>query len=604
VSGAPVRLSDTTAAPELRTLDLKIDGKIATEHLSKYPTALDVILQPREVVFLLVYGSGWESEDRPTPGSIEAKDLLTDSRETLVAQMQVKKAPPGAWTGKLVTGETSGEAAAGKPQPKGEEAQALSKYWQANARMDGKIPGALIGRLGMRVKYFISLNKDQPGGREFAQKFEKLLPRFDAARDWTPSDTVALLDDTSAIQTIPLLLARSDADQNSICNGQPLPANLAHAPWGRSSPDGLRMAWLLEPRAKEYPLGTPLKSRILVHNAGKQPVIFRMPSWRQSSGHTARDAKGAAIKLTSTYWSTLATKSIYRLAPGEYCETSAAGIGVGAKTEGEDWANARVGSWIGAKPGDEVRISPAVVDVSPLGGGIEMMNGLPLSSAPKDAADLWEKILTERVERELPLPSAAAERTQIIRRVTHDLFGDSPTPEQIAAFVADKSPSAQAALVQRLLHRPGVATFMGTLLPGEIRFRVLPADSNAEKKPRVATGPGWFMLGDNQILQVNANKATIQFFASGPKARAPGKPCEISLPDGLGTYAIAWERGAGVLWIKQKGMVRCYDFSNPAQVKETTFREPADLEQVPKPILDAMPAVLDVPRTPPASARP
>jgi hypothetical protein len=217
---------------------------------------------------------------------------------------------------------------------------------------------------------------------------------------------------------------------------------------------------------------------------------------------------------------------------------------------------------------------------------------------------MWEKIVAERVERELPLPAAADERTRLLRRVTLDLFGEPPTPEETAALVADHSPAAQAALVKRLVQKPGVVPFYGALRPGEIQFRVLTADPEAAKRPRVATGPGWFILGDNQILQVNANKATILFFAPGPKAKAPGKPCEISLPDGRGTYAIAWERGAGVLWIKQKGLVRSYDFTDPAQVKETTFRDPADLAKVPKPILDALPPVLGVPREPPASVSP
>ncbi len=545
-----------------------------------------------------------------------AKDLLTDSRETLVVQMQVKKAPPGAWTGKLVTGDTGGEAAAGKPQPKGKEGQALFNKWQANARVDGKIPGALIGRLGMRVKYFISLNKDQQGGRAFAQKFEKLLPRFDAARDWTPSDAIALIDDVSAIEEIPLLNALEDAERNMIRGGEPLPAELADAPWGSpadaaykpfASPCNLRVAWLLEPRAKEYPLGTPLKSRILVHNAGKETVIFVMPSWQQSLGHTARDASGAAIKVSGVSWTTTAQKTVHRLAPGEYCETPAADVGVGAKTEGEDWANARVGSWIHAKVGDEVRFAPAAVELrcSPSVIGTEMMDGRPLNVEPKDSTDLRQEIIAERVARELPLPSAAAERTQIIRRVTSDLFGEPPTPEEIAAFVADKSPTSRDALVQRLVGRRGVTTLMGAVPSGETLFRVLPVDLDAAKRPRVATGPGWFILGDNQILQVNADKATVLFFAPGPKAKAPGKPCEISLPDGRGTYAIAWERGAGVLWVKQKGIIRSYDFTNRAEVKETTFKEPTDLENVPKRILDALPDVLGAPsRSPPATQAP
>ena len=467
----------------------------------------------------------------------------------------------------------------------------------------GRFP-ALIGKLGAKVKYFISLNKDDQWGRDLAVKFEALLPRFDATGDWTQSDAIALFDDISAIHSIPLNNTLDAAAENIIHAGEPLPAELAGAAWGQPSPDGLRVAWLLEPRAKEYPLGTSLKSRILVHNSGKKAAIFIMPSWQQSATHTAHDAKGTAINVSSVYWTTMARRMTYRLAPGEYCETPAPGIGVGAKTEDEDWANVRVGAWIDAKQGDEVRFSPGAVEVrcSPSVIGTRIMDGRPLNVDPKDAADLWGRIIAERVERELPLPAAAAEREQIIRRVTLDLFGEPPTPEEIAAFVADDAPTAPAALEKRLLHRPGIAPFTGTLPPGDIQFRVLAADPDAAKRPRVVTGPGYYILGDNERLHVErtpnghrrTNKATIQFFSSDPKADPPGKPYEIALPDGLLTYAIAWERGAGVLWITQNGMVRSYDFTHPAQVKETRF-EPGSIDHVPAQFREALKAALDVP---------
>ena len=498
-------------------------------------------------------------------------------------------------------------AAATEMRPKHEDAQTLFKAWQANARTDGKIPGALIGKLGAEVKYFISLNKDDPWGHDSAVKFEALLSRFDATGDWTQSDAIALLDDISAISSIPLNNTLGAAAESIIHAGEPLPAELAGAAWGQAAPDGLRVAWLLEPRAKEYPLGTSLKSRILLHNSGKKTVIFIMPSWQQSASHAAHDAKGAAINVSSTYWTTMARKLTYRLAPGEYCETPAPGIGVGAKTEDEDWANVRVGAWIDAKQGDEVRCSPGAVEVrcSPTVVGTRMMDGRPVNVDPKDAADLWEKIIAERVERELPLPAAATERVQIIRRVTLDLLGEPPTPEEIAAFIADDAPTAQAALGERLLHRPGIAPFTGTLPPGDIQFRVLAADPDAATRPRVATGPGYYILGDNERLHVErtpnghrrTNKATIRFFSSDPKANPPGKPYEIALPDGLLMYAIAWDRGAGRLWIAQNGLVRSYDFTNPAQVKVTRF-EPGSIVNVPEQFREALKAALDVPGTP------
>ena len=54
---------------------------------------------------------------------------------------------------------------------------------------------------------------------------------------------------------------------------------------------GLRMAWLLEPRAAEHRLNTPLKGRILIHNAGKEPVVFRTRTWHQV-GHKATRCEG------------------------------------------------------------------------------------------------------------------------------------------------------------------------------------------------------------------------------------------------------------------------------------------------------------------------
>jgi hypothetical protein len=51
-------------------------------------------------------------------------------------------------------------------------------------------------------------------------------------------------------------------------------------------------------------------------------------------------------------------------------------------------------------------------------------------------------------------PAAEADRATLIRRVTYDLHGLPPTPEEIAAFVRDKAPDAYERLVDRLLASP------------------------------------------------------------------------------------------------------------------------------------------------------
>ncbi len=51
-------------------------------------------------------------------------------------------------------------------------------------------------------------------------------------------------------------------------------------------------------------------------------------------------------------------------------------------------------------------------------------------------------------------PSAAADRVRLIRRVTFDLTGLPPSPAEVDAFAADKSPDAYAKVVDRLLASP------------------------------------------------------------------------------------------------------------------------------------------------------
>ncbi len=68
------------------------------------------------------------------------------------------------------------------------------------------------------------------------------------------------------------------------------------------------------------------------------------------------------------------------------------------------------------------------------------------------AAKLAEKKLT---------PNPEASREVLIRRVTFDLTGLPPTPAEVDAFLADKSPNAYAKVVDRLLASPHYGEHMG-----------------------------------------------------------------------------------------------------------------------------------------------
>ncbi|MFZ9336621.1 MAG: DUF1549 domain-containing protein, partial [Burkholderiaceae bacterium] len=56
-----------------------------------------------------------------------------------------------------------------------------------------------------------------------------------------------------------------------------------------------------------------------------------------------------------------------------------------------------------------------------------------------------------RLEREGLRPSAEASREAWLRRVTFDLIGLPPTPDEVDAFVRDTSADAHEKVVDRLL---------------------------------------------------------------------------------------------------------------------------------------------------------
>jgi hypothetical protein len=207
----------------------------------------------------------------------------------------------------------------------------------------------------------------------------------------------------------------------------------------------------------------------------------------------------------------------------------------------------------------------------------------------KDPTDLRIKIIAERVGREGPMPQAAADREQLVRRVTLDIVGEAPSAEEVAAFVADNAPDALVKLAARLQARPRIEPFSGTLPTGQTKFRVTAADPDAATKPRVANSPGRYVLGDHVRLLVSqsttegrrTNKAIIAFLSSDPTVPSPHKQHEISLPEGFRGWAAVWQRGSGELWVIQEGLVRKYEFGDPTHVKETRF-EPGTIDNLPE----------------------
>jgi hypothetical protein len=65
-----------------------------------------------------------------------------------------------------------------------------------------------------------------------------------------------------------------------------------------------------------------------------------------------------------------------------------------------------------------------------------------------------DAFILNRLEQQGLAPSARADKRTLIRRATLDLTGLPPTPEEVEAFLADRSPEAFARVVDRLLASP------------------------------------------------------------------------------------------------------------------------------------------------------
>src|SRR5262249_53948086 len=65
-----------------------------------------------------------------------------------------------------------------------------------------------------------------------------------------------------------------------------------------------------------------------------------------------------------------------------------------------------------------------------------------------------DAVVLARVEAGGIAPSPEADRRTLIRRVSLDLIGLPPTPEEVREFVSDKRPDAYERLVDRLLASP------------------------------------------------------------------------------------------------------------------------------------------------------
>ncbi|HWE40242.1 MAG TPA: PSD1 and planctomycete cytochrome C domain-containing protein [Isosphaeraceae bacterium] len=81
-----------------------------------------------------------------------------------------------------------------------------------------------------------------------------------------------------------------------------------------------------------------------------------------------------------------------------------------------------------------------------------------------------DAFILARLEARVLRPNPPASKSELIRRVTYDLTGLPPTPEEVEAFVADADPKAYERLVDRLLASPRYGEKWGRQWLDLVRF--------------------------------------------------------------------------------------------------------------------------------------
>ncbi|MEI8212696.1 MAG: hypothetical protein WCI02_11150 [Planctomycetota bacterium] len=555
VSDHAIRLADSGADKNKRTVYLHRSAEILMGLSHARSSSLDVVLQPEEI-HLVDFFEGAEDADRINKDLCEG--LFKAPSQSLSIRWNLASVPEGAWEGELKTTVSRGAIGVRTALPSSEEGRHLFDHFVRDTRLDGRIPNGMMQLLGERTEHFIQLNTGDAFGDTVARKMQPLVARFERTVDWEQSDVVSLLDEIATISTIPIDLSLEWIRERSLQRGVPLPERYRDANWGPPLPSGLRMAWMFEPRADAYPIHTPLRSTVLLHNSGKEPIAFATRSFQQPM-HVALGGLGEFLATESVFWTTRGRPESYRLHPGEFCEVNAPGIRIGPReADVKDWSSVRVGTYLLVHPGDTVTFEPGEIALE-----ASQQEGLP--------KDWWLATIRERLALASPLPDNEQDRELLLFRAVDDLFGTSPFTDELEAFAADTSPNALDRLSDVLAERSWIQTATGSIQSGVVTFRVHDADPQAATRPRIALNPGRYALSGDVALVVSRKRDGVRIINEASLVRYQDRKESISiavpLPEGYDSWAAGWQPGSTLLWIAERGRLRSYDFQNPADIK-------------------------------------
>ncbi len=115
------------------------------------------------------------------------------------------------------------------------------------------------------------------------------------------------------------------------------------------------------------------------------------------------------------------------------------------------------------------------------------------------ATDIDRFILAEQESKNLS-PAPDADKRVLIRRLTYDLIGLPPAPEEVASFLADESSDAFAHVVDRLLDSPRYGERWGRHWLDVVRYADTAGDNSDYPIPQIHRYRDWVIAAFNRDL--------------------------------------------------------------------------------------------------------
>jgi len=139
------------------------------------------------------------------------------------------------------------------------------------------------------------------------------------------------------------------------------------------------------------------------------------------------------------------------------------------------------------------------------GGVLWSLRPVRRSALPKVRQAAWvrnpvDAFVLASLEKKGQKPAPQANKRTLIRRVTFDLTGLPPTPEEVAAFLADTRPNAYALLIERLLASPRYGEKWGRLWLDVARYADTAGENSDHPLPHAWRYRNWVIEAFNKNL--------------------------------------------------------------------------------------------------------